>query len=371
VKLSFLKTRYILYAIFFTILGSFLFNFLLAQQSEIMYKYFIEKPTAYNLEKAQRLSDSIYQSFRTEVTTGDIEEVTRFVNKYNDIPFLNVDVVYIDPSGNMRSVLHNIRDVDVLSAEYVFPVKAGAFEGNLLVYNINKEYKKGIEEYSSMLIMTRVVFSILIFLLIFIILYREYSAKIEEEKILAEYQAIHDGLTGLYTHKHFKEKLEKEMNRAQRHGSELSFLMCDIDHFKRINDTYGHPVGDEVIKAVVRTINENTRSYDIVARYGGEEFAILLPESGKKTPGRTLAAESLEVAKRIKAAIAKTQVPLATGEIVKITISMGLAHLGSREKLTGAELLKEGDTALYESKNSGRDMITVFDHVSGKLEKYK
>jgi len=159
-----------------------------------MYRYFIEKPAAYNLERAERISSSIYKSFKEEVNTPSLDLIKKFVGKYNEIPFLSVNFIYKNSEGVMKSILEDVKEMDILSAEYVYPIKFGQREvGTLLVYDINKEYKKGLEEYSHMLILTRVFFSIMLFLLFFIIFYREYSTKIENEKQIAEYQAVHDG----------------------------------------------------------------------------------------------------------------------------------------------------------------------------------
>ena len=90
-----------------------------------------------------------------------------------------------------------------------------------------------------------------------ILIYREYSSKIEQEKRVAEYQAVHDGLTGLYTQKYFKEHLEREISRSHRYKRPISLIMCDVDHFKEFNDTYGHLSGDLALKTVARIIDES------------------------------------------------------------------------------------------------------------------
>lgn len=306
-KIAFLKTRFITYLLLLSLIGAFLFNFLLTRQRAIMYKYFIEKPTSYNLERAERLASSIYQSFKKEVPDPSPEKISAFIQKYNDIPFLSVNFVYRDDKGVMRSVAEDVKEIDILSAEYVYPIRYGDTEvGTLLVYDINKEYKRGLSEYTDMLNLTRAFFVTLILLLLSVLIYREYSAKIEHEKRIAEYQAVHDGLTGLYTQKYFKEHLEREISRSKRYGNPLSLVMCDIDHFKKFNDTYGHLAGDKMLKTVAQIIADNVRSSDIVARYGGEEFAMLLIEAGPEEAAnvakrlKRLTEEALEVAGRIK-----------------------------------------------------------------------
>ncbi|MCK4851676.1 MAG: GGDEF domain-containing protein, partial [Candidatus Omnitrophica bacterium] len=351
---SFLRTRFIIYLLLLTVIGSFLFNFLLARQSSIMYKYFIERPTSYNVERAERLSSSIYQSFKTEIPSPAMENIRGFIEKYNEIPFLSINFIYEDESGAIKSVLEDVKEIDILSAEYVFPIKQGSRTiGTLLIYDINKEYKKGLEEYTHMLNIMRIFFSILLFLLLFILLYREYSAKIAQEKRLAEYQAVHDGLTGLYTHKYFKKHLETEISRSERYKKPLSLIMCDIDHFKHFNDTYGHLIGDEILKTVTGIISENTRASDLVARYGGEEFAILLMEAGAQKDGKdpekrlkSLNEEVIEAAKRIKSKVENTRIAVSDQRSVGVTISMGISSYNGHPGYKPENLIREADLAL-------------------------
>lgn len=374
-KLSFLKTRFIGYLILFSVISWFLFNFLLNRQSVIMYKYFIAKPTSYNLERAERLASSIYQSFKKEVPSASLENIRVFINKYNDIPFLSVNFVYQDDKGVMRSVIKDAKEIDILSAEYVYPIKYGDHEvGTLLVYDINKEYKRGLQEYSHMMNVTRISFTVLLVLLLSVLLYREYSTKIEHEKRIAEYQAVHDGLTGLYTQKYFKEHLEREINRSQRYKSPLSLVMCDIDHFKDFNDVYGHLAGDEVLRTVARIISENVRASDIVARYGGEEFAILLMEAGIREAEtiakrlKELMERTVEIADRIKGKVQHTPIEI-NHKHVGVTISMGVSSYSGSADYKPEYFIGEADHALYESKNSGRNLITLFDPVTKEFKR--
>jgi diguanylate cyclase (GGDEF)-like protein len=115
-------------------------------------------------------------------------------------------------------------------------------------------------------------------------LHDELSAKVRELELARErlrQLAITDGLTGLYNHRYFKEHLEQELYRASRHQSRVSVVMVDIDHFKKFNDTYGHPAGDAILRAIGRLLKENIRKIDLAARYGGEEFCLVLVETPK------------------------------------------------------------------------------------------
>jgi diguanylate cyclase (GGDEF)-like protein len=366
-NLSFFKTRSIVYLLLVLIAGAFLFNFLLTRQSAIMHQYFIQKPTSYNLERAERLSSSIYKSFKREVPRPDMDRIEAFVKKYNEIPFLSVNFIYKDSTGTMRSVARDVKEIDILSAEYVYPISYNNRElGTLLVYDINREYERGLDEYNNMLNITRIFFALLMVLVLSVLLYREYSTHIEHEKSIAEYQAVHDGLTGLYTQKYFKEHIQREISRAKRYKRDLSLIMCDIDHFKSFNDTYGHLFGDEVLRTVAGIIADNVRASDIVTRYGGEEFAILLVEAGPKEANlvasrlKSVSDQAIEVADRIKEKVAETKIPVDHTR-AGVTISLGIASYDGSEDYRYEYLISQADHALYESKKRGRDRITIYD----------
>ncbi len=165
-----------------------------------------------------------------------------------------------------------------------------------------------------------------------------------------------DTLTGLYNRWYVIEKIDSELNRALRHGSPMSLLMLDIDHFKRINDTWGHPAGDEVLRSVGKLLRDSCRVYDVPGRYGGEEFCIVLPET---KPGNTTV-----VAERIRKRLESTE--LACGESsVAVTASIGIAGMdseGDNEVLSSAALIDRADRALYSAKSRGRNRIEMWDH---------
>ena len=164
-----------------------------------------------------------------------------------------------------------------------------------------------------------------------------------------------DTLTGLYNRWYVIEKIDSEINRAIRHGSPMSLLMLDIDHFKRINDTWGHPAGDEVLKSVGRVLRESCRVYDVPGRYGGEEFCIVLPET---RPGNTTV-----VAERIRQRLESMPLPCGEGEIA-VTASIGIAGMDlqtGEEMLNPAALIDRADRALYSAKLRGRNRIEMWD----------
>lgn len=163
-------------------------------------------------------------------------------------------------------------------------------------------------------------------------------------------QAHIDFLTDVCNRRHFIELAEIELQRAARYGNALSACMLDIDHFKRINDGFGHKVGDQVLQQVAQVCRDALRGSDIVGRVGGEEFAILLPETDQS--------EALEVAQRIRAALADTQMPLPGGQSLRITVSIGVTALRAGEYDLDA-LLGRADKALYQAKHAGRDRVCV------------
>lgn len=161
--------------------------------------------------------------------------------------------------------------------------------------------------------------------------------------------ATTDDLTQLYNRRYFFEQAEREFERSARYQKPLSIIMFDIDHFKQINDHYGHHQGDLVIQFVAEVSTEQLRKSDFLARYGGEEFIVLLPETD--TTDAVMAAE------RLKEALAKAEMPFR--DMPRVTASFGIAtlHDGIRDL---AALVEEADRALYRSKNQGRDQISVF-----------
>jgi two-component system, cell cycle response regulator len=161
-----------------------------------------------------------------------------------------------------------------------------------------------------------------------------------------------DALTGLFNRRYFEERLSREFARSSRYRSPLSCLMLDIDHFKRVNDTYGHPFGDRVIQVVAAMALKTLRDVDLLARYGGEEFVALLPETGPQDAWR--AAE--RVRRAIETAQWQADTPQGKAE-VRVTVSLGVAtypvpHIDSTEAL-----LRAADDALYRAKQAGRNQV--------------
>lgn len=167
--------------------------------------------------------------------------------------------------------------------------------------------------------------------------------------------ALTDGLTGLYTHRLFQEKLAQEIEWAERHNRPFCFVMVDTDHFKTFNDTLGHPAGDSLLKEIAALLRDKVRSTDIVCRYGGDEFALLLKETDKE--------KAISLAERVREAF---QLRFG-GMEVQVTASIGLACFPTDAK-TKKDLAKAADDALYVSKRGGRNRVTASPPLEERLK---
>jgi diguanylate cyclase (GGDEF)-like protein len=161
--------------------------------------------------------------------------------------------------------------------------------------------------------------------------------------------SMRDGLTGLFNRRVLEEMLE--MEGCKRQVTPLSLLVIDLDNFKLINDTYGHPAGDLVLQTVARVLRECTRGSDLVVRSGGEEFSTLL--------SLVSPLGALEVGERIRVKLAQTLITY-NGRQIKVTASVGVAHRSSRDICTMKELVVRADQALYEAKRSGKNKVYVY-----------
>lgn len=177
----------------------------------------------------------------------------------------------------------------------------------------------------------------------------------ELEKTNKELQRLSnlDGLTQIHNRHYFDKKLSQELNRMQRTSSPISLLICDIDYFKKYNDTYGHVAGDDCIKIVAKTIQQNCkRISDVTARYGGEEFGVILPNTSPE--------QAVKIADSILKEIELRDITHEASEIKKIiSLSIGVASIIPDGHTTPSSLIQMSDKALYESKSNGRDRVTL------------
>ncbi len=174
----------------------------------------------------------------------------------------------------------------------------------------------------------------------------EKNKELEAALSKLELLAITDSLTALYNRRHFETIIEKEFIRTTRYMIPTSCLMIDIDHFKRINDRYGHRTGDLVLKEVARLIHQSIREIDVLARWGGEEFIILLPETPRE--------RALDIGKRILAAVSNHRFSSFPEQV---TVSIGLSGIPDKSIDSAEKLIHVADVSLYEAKANGRNRI--------------
>ncbi|MEJ2744912.1 MAG: diguanylate cyclase [bacterium] len=176
----------------------------------------------------------------------------------------------------------------------------------------------------------------------------QVSFAIENARLFHE--AITDSLTGLFLKRYFQIQLDTEIKRARRHRRSISLLMLDIDHFKRVNDTYGHLRGDMILKGVAGVIKANVREIDVVSRYGGEEVAIILPD--------TAGDKAQAIAERIREKVAARRFD-CDGTALSVTVSIGVCSIDGGGAVSPKDAIKNADAALYRAKEGGRNRVVV------------
>ena len=186
----------------------------------------------------------------------------------------------------------------------------------------------------------------------------ELTLKLRKANKLLEEEVNTDGLTKLYNHRFFFELVTKEFANAQRNNFPLSCILIDIDFFKKVNDIYGHQIGDKVLERIGKILKEAIRTGDFAARYGGEEFAIILPN--------TVVDKAKMVAERIRKS-AENKNLIDNFENKKITLSAGVASTENNNVSNAIELVGLADKAVYKAKKEGRNRVVVYSHDKLKI----
>ncbi len=169
--------------------------------------------------------------------------------------------------------------------------------------------------------------------------------------------ATYDTLTGLYNRRYFEERFGAEAEKSFYSGIPLSLVMVDIDHFKKVNDTFGHTEGDQILCRISSLLKNSVRRKDTVARYGGEEFILMLPEAGLE--------QSFVIAERIRQLVESTPFDVGRAQ-VNLTLSMGISNFPSHRVKSKEELIRMADQALYDAKRGGRNRVCIFTEKSSQ-----
>jgi len=186
-----------------------------------------------------------------------------------------------------------------------------------------------------------------------LVVLRDVTERKQAEQKL-QHLAITDPLTGIFNRRHFFMLAQRELERSRRAGCCMAVILFDVDHFKTVNDTYGHSVGDQVLQTLTERCQKILRAYDVIGRYGGEEFVILLPEADT--------ARAIHVGERLRESIAEPAFETSAGP-AQVTISVGVASLEPSDELSLDKLMDHADQAMYEAKQGGRNQVYAYPEV--------
>ena len=256
-----------------------------------------------------------------------------------DMAAKNKGPVYISDVRDYRSPIMPFK-MDRVNSVFLLPM---FYERNLLgILSLLLERTNALSSYQRELIE---------------VLGNQASISIANARFHAEIErlAVTDGLTGLFNHRHFQERLAHEFNRLGRFSAPVSLLLIDIDYFKKINDTYGHPVGDLVLKRVANIIRKTVRNIDIPARYGGEEFAVVLVGTDEKG--------AVNMGERLRKTVMDTKFE-SDKNTFSVTVSIGISTYEG-EATKKEELVDKADKALYQAKGNGRNRSVLWSDVAG------
>ncbi len=317
-------------------------------------EYFIVlKPLGKN--RAQILANSNRPYLKGDIINGQFKDIndSKYMNKIFDSIFKKktegiLDYIYRDRLGKHKEIIFY-----TFYKKFVFLVIYGFNLDNveLIVKQARNKYKKDFDNYVNDAFLFAVIIILSVGILFLFISRRvnmvffKYKKDVEEKEEKLEKLAMYDSLTGIYNRNKFNEILKYEMNMSKRYKTPLSLVMFDLDHFKRINDKYGHDTGDKVLKKVADTIRNNIRLTDTLARWGGEEFFLILP--------KTDIDKARNIAETLRVKIEDMDCECAD----KITCSFGVTCL--KENDSEDELIKRADDAMYLAKKRGRNRVEV------------
>ena len=183
--------------------------------------------------------------------------------------------------------------------------------------------------------------------------WKHQIALLKRAKEDLERQATTDGLTGLFNRRFFQRALDTEVARSNRTEQPFSLMLVDVDHFKRINDSFGHPAGDAALKAIAQTLQDSIRRSDTACRFGGEEFALIMPGTSNES--------AFQVAERIRKRISRLVLPQLPKE-AHLTVSIGIRQIPRGDLSDPQQIIAEADEALYAAKRNGRNRTEVFEN---------
>ena len=281
---------------------------------------------------------SSYEDPAFNALSIDLKQYPEILKAVEEEKTILIHDVGIDPI--VKEIKDNLINIGIRSI-MVIPIKYSEKDiGALYLRTSKKERKFGDKEVTMCQIVSNMAAIALNNARLFTI--------IKEEKALLEKMAVTDDLTRLYNHRFFVKRLNEEFKRAKRYTTSLSYIMVDIDNFKKINDSYGHQSGDVVLQEVSKVIKKCVRETDVVARYGGEEFAVILPHSTSE--------DACKLANRIRNTVKHYKSNIIGSEGL-LTVSIGVSTYPHKEVEDVDDLIRKADDGLYQAKENGKDLV--------------
>jgi diguanylate cyclase (GGDEF)-like protein len=303
----------------------------------------VAKLTLSSNEKAIKNILHIYELSKDIAAHVDLEKMFNLITKSLDEQFAIKDVAVKISEGNKifqkglsTNIDENIKNQKIVNNIIYIPMFIGEKQLGIISMKIPPLYEKDNEFFDEISAFVE-----------------ELNPAIQRAILYSKVESMSrtDGLTGLYRRGYFNERLKEEEFRAKRWNGRFSILMMDIDHFKRVNDNYGHQAGDTVLKTISEILKDSIYETDFAARYGGEEFVVIFPQTDPS--GLKIKAD------KIRKKIEETEITVGL-EKLKVTSSFGIAHF-PKDGTVASEVLRKADMSLYKSKETGRNKVTEFE----------